>query len=104
MEGSERVNNMSKDGNTFKVFCDAINEIISVRALDTNSLEKYRQDVYKMIKGANSIDLLDYEIKVITDFVVDSSKLLAKCEKHIKENYEDDFDSVYAGIIESIYM
>lgn len=104
MEGSERVNNMSKDGNTFKVFCDAINEIISVRALDTNKLEKYRQDVYKMVKGANSIDLLDYEIKVITDFVVDSSKLLAKCEKHIKENFEDDFDSVYAGIIESIYM
>ena len=104
MEGSERINNMSKDGNTFKVFCDAINEIISVRALDTNRLEKYRQDVYKMIKKSTSIDLLDYEIKVINDFVVEGNKLLAKCEQTIKESYEEDFDQVYAGIIESIYM
>jgi ATP-dependent Clp protease ATP-binding subunit ClpA len=104
MERSNRVNNMSNDKKSFKVFCDAINEIISVKALHTDDLEKYRQKVYELIKSSTSIDLLDYEIKLINDFVVDGSKLLTKCEQTIKEAYEDDFDQVYAGIIESIYM
>ena len=104
MERSNRVNNMSNDKKSFKVFCDAINEIISVKALNTDDLEKYRRDVHKMVHSSTSIDLLDYEIKLINDFVIEGSKLLTKCEQTIKEAYEDDFDQVYAGVIESIYM
>ena len=103
MERSNRAINMS-DKKSFKVFCDAINEIISIKALDTNALEKYREEVYKLIKTSVSVDLLDYEIKVISDFVIDANKLLAKCEKHLKENYDDEFDALYANIIESIYL
>ena len=104
MERSKRVINMSKNDKTFKVFCDAINEIISVRALNTDELEKYRQGVHKLVKSSTSMDLLDYEIKVINDFVINGNSLLSKCEQTIKEAYEEDFDQVYAGIIESIYM
>lgn len=92
------------DKKSFKVFCDAINEVISVSALNTNELEKYRQKTHNLIKTSVSIDLLDYEIKIINDFVLNSQTLLSKCEEHIKEQYGDEFEEVYAGIVESIYL
>ena len=92
------------DKQSFKVFCDAINEVISVSALNTDELENYRQKTHKLVKTSVSVDLLDYEIKIINDFVLNSKTLLAKCEAHIKEQYEDEFEPVFAGIVESIYL
>ena len=90
--------------NNFKVFCDAINEVLSIKALTSPQLEEYRKEAYKDIKNSVVVDLFEYHLKIILEFVVDGKSVLTKCEKHVKSNFEEDFDMVYSNIIESIYM
>ena len=55
---------MTKDSD-FKVFCDSINEVLSVKALTSPELEKYRQEAYTRIRKSVSVDLYKYHTKGI---------------------------------------
>ena len=94
---------MTKDSD-FKVFCDSINEVLSVKALTSPELEKYRQEAYTRIRKSVSVDLYKYHTRIVLDFIVDGKDILKKCEEQVKRDYGEDFEEVFGSITESIYL
>ena len=96
----------------FKVFCDAIGEIITVRIVSAETLETYREFALKQISEQSQFDINSYYRWVIKEFVVDSEDLLKRVEDHLnnevkelKEAYdlEANSDELFDTYVEALY-
>lgn len=96
----------------FKVFCDAIGEIITVRIVSAETLETYREFALKQISEQSQFDINSYYRWVIQEFVVDSEDLLKRVEDHLnnevkelKEAYdlEANSDELFDTYVEALY-
>lgn len=96
----------------FKVFCDAIGEIITVRIVSAETLETYREFALKQISEQSQFDINSYYRWVIQEFVVDSEDLLKRVEEHLnnevkelKEAYdlEANGDELFDTYVEALY-
>ena len=96
----------------FKVFCDAIGEIITVRIVSAETLETYREFALKQISEQSQFDINSYYRWVIQEFVVDSEELLKRVEEHLnnevkelKEAYdlEANSDELFDTYVEALY-
>lgn len=110
----------SEDNNKhFKVFCDPIGEVITIRIVGARELETYRDNVLKELSEQVSFDIQGYYVKVIHDFVVDGVGLLENLDeqiqrtsKELKDAYGEDIDdegllltyleAIYASVV-SVY-
>lgn len=102
---------MSSD-NHFKVFCDPIGEVITIKIIGAKELEAYREAVLAKLSNANAFDIQRYYLRVITDFVIDGVDLINRLEetlsettKELKEAYgmDADDDGLLLSYLEAIY-
>ena len=110
----------SEDNNKhFKVFCDPIGEVITIKIVGANELESYRDHMLASLAKQTNFDIQAYYLLIIQDFVVDGLNLiqrlddtLEKTKKELKEAYGEAYDddgmlltyleAVYASVV-SVY-
>jgi len=96
----------------FKVFCDPIGEVITIKIVSAQDLETYREKVLSELQAQNNFDIHSYYVRVVTDFVVDGLNLIKRLEeqleetsKELKEAYgmDADDDALLVTYLEAIY-
>lgn len=96
----------------FKVFCDPIGEVITIKIVAAQDLERYRDDVLSSLQQQTNFDIHSYYLKVITDFVVDGLDLVKRLEEQLEETAKElreaygvgpDDESLLLTYLEAIY-
>jgi DNA polymerase III delta prime subunit len=102
---------MSSD-NHFKVFCDPIGEVITIKIVGAKELESYRDEMLSKLSKQTNFDIQLYYLKVIHDFVVDGVDLISRLEKTLSETTKElkeaygmdaDDDGLLLSYLEAIY-
>ena len=96
----------------FKVFCDPIGEVITIKIVAAQYLETYREEILSELQKQTNFDIHTYYLKLINDFVVDGVDLIKRLEEQLektsqelKEAYGMDADdeALLVTYLEAIY-
>lgn len=112
MERTQESGSKMNKPKVFKVFCDPIMEVISVRIITSDKLEKYRAQIIHVLSNTSRFDFAEYYTQVVRDFVVDGEELLnrlkeasSQVQKEIEEVYgkEDEVSDYFMHLVEAVY-